>query len=244
MNPLLQRWHALAPREQWLACAVALLVPAMAWLLLGHDPLAQRLRQLESERQGAETRRLEARTALAELQARAAVDPDLAQRQALLAAQAVRDGQLDALARETAALIDPPRMQQVLQDLLQTRPGLRLLGLESFSAPLTLPAPPPAEGLPPAAGQLASAAPASVRADAAPAPAPILYRHGMRLTLEGSYFELRDYLRDIERQSLAEGGRRLFWERLDYQVGAAGPGKARIVVELYTLSREAGWVGV
>ena len=44
MNPLLQRWHALAPREQWLSCAVALLLPAMAWLLLGHDPLAQRLR--------------------------------------------------------------------------------------------------------------------------------------------------------------------------------------------------------
>ena len=237
MTPLLLRWHALAPREQWLACAVALLVPAMAWLLLGHDPLAQRLRQLESERQSAETRRLEARTALAELQARAAVDPDLALRQALLAAQAVRDGQLDALTRETAALIDPPRMQQVLQDLLQTRPGLRLLGLESFSAPLALPAPPPADGPPPVA-----AVPANARAAAAPA--PILYRHGMRLTLEGSYFELRDYLQDIERQSLAQGGRRLFWERLDYQVGEAGPGKARIVLELYTLSREAGWVGV
>ena len=51
MNPLLQRWHALAPREQWLSCAVALLLPAMAWLLLGHDPLAQRLRLLDGERQ-------------------------------------------------------------------------------------------------------------------------------------------------------------------------------------------------
>ncbi|MOA64740.1 hypothetical protein D3C78_1908920 [compost metagenome] len=66
----------------------------------------------------------------------------------------------------------------------------------------------------------------------------------MRVTLEGSYFELRDYLRAIEQQSLAPGGRRLFWERLDYQVGEAGPGQARIVLELYTLSREAGWVGV
>ena len=45
-------------------------------------------------------------------------------------------------------------------------------------------------------------------------------------------------------QRSQQGGRRLFWERLDYQVGEAGPGKARIVVELYTLSREAGWVGV
>lgn len=233
MNPLLQRWQALAPREQWLACAVALLLLALGWLQFGHEPLAQSLRRVEGERQSAQARRLEARRALAELQARAAVDPDLALRQALLAAEAVRDGQLAALQRDTAALIDPPHMQQVLQELLQSRPGLRLLGLESFSAPLVLPAPPAAPAAPAVAGQPVSAA----------TPAPILYRHGMRLTLEGSYFELRDYLRDVEQRS-QQGGRRLFWERLDYQVGEAGPGKARIVVELYTLSREAGWVGV
>lgn len=233
MNPLLQRWQALAPREQWLACAVALLLLALGWLQFGHESLAQSLRRVEGERQSAQARRLEARRALAELQARAAVDPDLALRQALLAAEAVRDGQLAALQRDTAALIDPPHMQQVLQELLQSRPGLRLLGLESFSAPLVLPAPPAAPAAPAVAGQPASAA----------TPAPILYRHGMRLTLEGSYFELRDYLRDVEQRS-QQGGRRLFWERLDYQVGEAGPGKARIVVELYTLSREAGWVGV
>lgn len=233
MNPLLQRWQALAPREQWLACAVALLLLALGWLQFGHEPLAQSLRRVEGERQSAQARRLEARRALAELQARAAVDPDLALRQALLAAEAVRDSQLAALQRDTAALIDPPHMQQVLQELLQSRPGLRLLGLESFSAPLVLPAPPAAPAAPAVAGQPASAA----------TPAPILYRHGMRLTLEGSYFELRDYLRDVEQRS-QQGGRRLFWERLDYQVGEAGPGKARIVVELYTLSREAGWVGV
>ena len=233
MNPLLQRWQALAPREQWLACAVALLLLALGWLQFGHEPLAQSLRRVEGERQSAQARRLEARRALAELQVRAAVDPDLALRQALLAAEAVRDGQLAALQRDTAALIDPPHMQQVLQELLQSRPGLRLLGLESFSAPLVLPAPPAAPAAPAVAGQPVSAA----------TPAPILYRHGMRLTLEGSYFELRNYLRDVEQRS-QQGGRRLFWERLDSQVGEAGPGKARIVLELYTLSREAGWVGV
>jgi MSHA biogenesis protein MshJ len=232
MNTLLQRWHGLSAREQWMAVAVALLLPAMAWLLLGHDPLAQRLARLQTERQAADTRLLEARSAQAELQARAAADPDRALRQALLAAQALREHQLAGLEQETAALIDPQRMQQVLQDLLQSRPGLRLLALESFSAPLELPAALPADGQ------------AAVDKDKQDAATPVLYRHGMRLTLEGSYFELRDYLRGIEQQSLAAGGRRLFWERLDYQVGEAGPGQARITLELYTLSRQAGWVGV
>lgn len=233
MNALLQRWQVLAPREQWLAVLVVLLLPGLAWLSLGHEPLAQRVRQLDTTRLTADSRALEARTARAELQALAAVDPDQAVRQALLAAQALREQQLGELAADTAALIDPPRMRQVLQDLLQQRPGLRLLGLESFSAPLELPAAAPFDA---AKDAVAGAATASA--------APLLYRHGMRLTLEGSYFELRDYLRGIEQQSLAAGGRRLFWERLDYQVGEAGPGRARITLELYTLSREAGWVGV
>lgn len=230
MNALRDYWNARAPREQWLACAVALLVPALAWLAFAHEPLALRVQQLDSAQRSAEARRLEARSALAELQARAAVDPDRAVRQALQAAQALREHQLASLDRETAALIDPQRMQQVLRDLLQQRPQLRLLALESFSAALELPTPPGEDQ--PAAG----AAPASA--------APLLHRHGMRLTLEGSYFELRDYLQGIERQSLAADGRRLFWERLDYQVGEDGPSRARIVIELYTLSREAGWIGV
>lgn len=230
---LLERWQALAPREQWLVAAVALLLPAIGWLLLGHDPLTLQVKRLEDERRAAETRQQQARVAGAELQARAAADPDRARRQALLAGQAMRQRLLAELERDTAVLIDPQRMQRVLQDLLQSRPGLRLLALESFSAPLQLPAALPAESKP--AGAEAS--------EPVPA-APLLYRHGMRVTLEGSYFELRDYLQAIERQSLAEGGRRLFWERLDYRVGEAGPGRAQVVVELYTLSREAGWLGV
>lgn len=231
MSGLLQRWQGLSGREQWMAVGVALLLPVMGWLMLGHDPLARRLESLQTELQGARTRQLEARSAEAELQARAAVDPDRELRQALLAAQALRERQLVGLEEETAALIDPQRMRQVLQDLLLSRPGLRLLGLESFSAPLELPAAEPVG--------------AAVENKGLPqAPALVLYRHGMRLTLEGSYFELRDYLRGIELQSRGPGGRRLFWEHLDYRVDEAGPGKARITLELYTLSRHAGWVGV
>lgn len=226
-SALIERWQALAPREQWLCLAVALLLPAMLWLVLVHDPLAQRHERLRSQQQADHARLLDANVARAELAARAAADPDRAVREALQAAEAVRERHLNVLQRETAALIDPQRMQKVLQDLLQSRPGLRLQGLESFSEPLRLPAAP---------------APAGAVADsAAPAvePAPILYRHGMRLSLEGSYFELRDYLRSIE-----GGDWRLFWERLDYRVEETGPGRARITVELYTLSREAGWIGV
>ena len=71
------------------------------------------------------------------------------------------------------------------------------------------------------------------------APAVSLYRHGVRLTLEGGYFELIAYL-----QAVQASGWRLHWQQLDYQVDAGGSGRASIRLELYTLSRQAGWVGV
>ena len=117
--------------------------------------------------------------------------------------------------------------------------GYRGLGMVGIYNPRTLEGQMPANVVPAALPPASPPAGASGTAQAAVEPAPVLYRHGMRVTFEGSYFEVRDYLRSIE-----GGDWRLFWERLDYQVGEAGPGRARITLELYTLSREAGWVGV
>ena len=113
-------------------------------------------------------------------------------------------------------------MRRVLEDLLRAQPGLNLMAVESFSAPLEVPG---------------EAEPA--KDEKAVAPAVSLYRHGVRLTLEGGYFELIAYL-----QAVQATGWRLHWQQLDYQVDAGGSGRASIRLELYTLSRQAGWVGV
>lgn len=225
MNSWRQRWQGLAAREQWLAYGVALALLAALYLLLLGEPLSARQRALEAERQGAAARLLAAQAGLAELAAKRAADPNLAYRSALLAAQASRDQLLGAIDRSTAGLLAPATMKRLLQDLLRAQPQLRLLGLESFSEPLQLPG---------------AQSPAAVAGLEQAGPTPLtLYRHGMRLTLEGGYFELLDYLRAI-----AASDWRLHWERLDYEVGAAGPGRARITLELSTLSKEAGWIGV
>ena len=67
----------------------------------------------------------------------------------------------------------------------------------------------------------------------------VLYRHGLQLTLEGGYFDLLAYLEAVQ-----ASGWQLHWSSRDYRVGEAGPGKARVRLELYTLSRHAGWLGV
>ena len=108
-------------------------------------------------------------------------------------------------------------MKALLQDLLRRQPHLQMVALQSFSEPLELPA------------SATDAPPATVS----------FYRHGLRLTLQGGYFDLLDYL-----QAVQNSGWRLHWDSLDYHIDEAGPDKARITLELHTLSREAGWVGV
>ena len=170
------------------------------------------------------TRQQAAQVGLADLQAQLAADPNLPYRTALLAAQAGGEQLIGEIDRDTAGLMPAAKMRGVLEELLRTQANLRLLSLQSFSEPLQLPA-------------VATAAAAGNPATAAEAPLT-LYKHGLKLRLEGGYFDLLAYL-----QAIQASGWRLHWDSLDYQVGKAGA-PASISLVLYTLSREAGWIGV
>lgn len=221
MNALVQRWQALAPREQWLSFGVALGLLIMLYVLLLAEPLGLRIAAEQNRQQQAETRTLQAQSSLQDIRNRLAADPNLSYRQALKAAQASRDQLHQRIDLETSTLVSPEKMKALLQDLLRKQTKLTLVSLQSSSAPLELPG---------------VATPATQDQPASPV---VFYRHGLQLTLEGGYFDLLDYLRAIE-----ASGWRLHWDRLDYEVGEGGHERARVTLDLHTLSRDAGWVGV
>lgn len=218
------RWRALAPREQWLTYAVGLALLGLLYLLTVVDPLTERREALDAGRRQAEASQLEAQASLRELEAKLAADPNRPYREALDKAQLEHEALSQRIDAQTRALVSPAKMKLLLQDLLRNQPKLRLVELESFTAPLQ---PPAAEAEAEAAGESKAAAAVS------------FYRHGLRLRLEGGYFDLLNYL-----QTVQASGWRLHWDSLDYQVEEAGPAQARILIELHTLSRHAGWVGV
>ena len=174
-----------------------------------------------SRQQDAQTRLLAADNSLLDIQAKLAADPNLSFRQALAAAQASHDNLLQRIDLETSTLISPARMKALLQDLLRNQAKLKLVALQSSSGPL--------------------AVPAAVTADNKEQKTPpvVFYRHGLRLTLEGGYFDLLAYLNAIQ-----ASGWRLHWDSLNYEVGEEGASRARVILDLHTLSRDAGWVGV
>lgn len=220
MNKFAQYWQNLAPREQWLTFGVGLALLIMLYVVLVAEPLGVRIAEEQNRQKEANARLLTAESSLLEIQAKLAADPNLSYRQALATAEASHQMLLQRIDVETSTLVSPAGMKALLQDLLRNQAKLKLVALESSSAPLALPA-------------------AAVAEPNEKAPPVVFYRHGLRLTLEGGYFDLLTYLNAIQ-----ASGWRLHWDSLNYEVDEGGTSRARVVLDLHTLSRDAGWVGV
>jgi len=220
MNNLTRHWQSLAPREQWLTFGVGLALLIMLYLLLVAEPLGLRITAEINRQTEAHARQITAENYVLEIQAKLATDPNLSYQQALATAQANHDQLLQRIDLETSTLVSPAKMKALLQDLLRNQAKLKLVALESSSAPLALPT-------------------SAVSEPNEKAPPVVFYRHGLRLTLEGGYFDLLTYLNAIQ-----ASGWRLHWDSLHYEVGEDGASRARVILDLHTLSRDAGWVGV
>jgi MSHA biogenesis protein MshJ len=116
-------------------------------------------------------------------------------------------------------LIDPREMSLMLTSILQRDTTLELISLSNKPSELLLTAAPDSDA-------------------AADTHAGIeLFRHGMQMVFEGNYLDTVRYL-----QSLEGLQSNFFWERMEYSV-IAYP-KARITLDIYTLSTQRGWIGV
>lgn len=111
--------------------------------------------------------------------------------------------------------------------------GVRLLGLRS-SAPETVPLGSDAAGAPPAptAVQKISVPNTTRRTGAAG-----LYRHGIKLQLEGSWSDLHAYLKAIEKLP-----KQVLWSRINLQVDKHP--MVTMKLTLHTMSMERAWIAL
>ncbi len=225
MKEIAQLWREFNPREQWLALGVGTVVLVIIYLLALHDPTTAANSRLQTQVAAAKDRRTKAMTEMAELEAKLKADPNRAYQAQLLATIAESERLNKELNQLTVTLVTPDKMRLVLEQLLKKQSGLSLISLRSFS-----------EAVHSQTDTDPNAISSLKKKDSAPPPA-LLYRHGVKITLEGGYFDLIKYLRSVE-----ESGWKIFWDRLDYKVTAAPI--ARIEITVFTLSREAEWIGV
>lgn len=198
---------ALPVRERALICAAILVALYSGWDFAWHQPALREQAGLAAAigEVGSRSQALAAETAAVAKQTSA--DPDAAQR-ARLARLAEELKQMEQRRRQLAqTFLEPREMTPLLQRLLKNANGPRLISLATLP-PQPLAAPEEKNGDNPATA----------------------YRHGLALELEGDYFQMLHYLRDLERQPL-------FLQSIDYRVKAYPT--ARILLRVFTLSFQA-----
>lgn len=128
------------------------------------------------------------------------------------------DNELRSLTDE---LISPSRMRKALQDMLQLSPGVKLISFNAMA-----PEPLIKDEL---STEKDSSESSSKAID--------LYRHTIQISLQGNYFQLRDYLKNVEQLSWS-----FYWHEFDYNVDDYP--SATLNIEMYSLSTTKEFIGV
>ncbi len=211
---LLERIDALELRERALLFITVLFGFGMLWqqLLLGPMEMEQKQMLAQIDRLHQEVDKLDR-----EYQAiieRANHDPD-AENRVLLNRYQGRDAELEErILDSVAGLIDPKQMARMVEQVLQGRRALTLVSMQS------LPATPLLE-----------------LADEEMMEGEGIFRHGLRLQLEGDYLAALDYLKALEALPWS-----LKWDAVEVEMQEYP--RALITITVYTLSLEEDWLGV
>lgn len=147
-------------------------------------------------------------------------DPEAARKSALAQIQ----GELADLDKERKTyedmLVPPDRMSRLLQSLLGRHRGLELVSMRTL-APV-----PMIER-----AKDVGAKPAVVGAAAG----TNIYRHGIEITVAGSYADLLAYVTELE-----QSHQKLLWEKMSLNVKEYP--RSELTLSLYTISLEAAWL--
>jgi MSHA biogenesis protein MshJ len=228
MNALWKRWSALfdalGKRERIMVFSAAVFALAMIGYQFTIEPHRVRYAALSKNlaQQQSEKTEIEASVVLSEARARA---PDAQNRAALLALRD-RIAQVESEYRAVHDnLVAPEKMAELAQTLLRRNRGLQLVAMT------TLPASPIVAELPPAAAQAGMPA----AAIAVPGQDAGLYKHGVQITVRGSYADMTSYL--VQLESLPQ---KMYWGRIE--VLTEEYPAALLQFTVYTLSASKSWL--
>lgn len=224
----LQAFDALSLRERLLVALASLALPALVCHLLWLAPAEkQRLALLQQVAQAQATLvKLDTENRALEAKLNERESGLVARSTAMQQNLARQEAEFQAL---QARLMAPSAMPKLLQGLLNKRPGLQLLSLRSLApqalagveAPASKPVTSPTAAAVPAPPEVAVAAP--------------YYRHGLEITVQGSFADLLSYVEDVERLP-----QKLLWQQLRFKVDAYP--RISLSLTLLTLSEDGSWL--
>jgi MSHA biogenesis protein MshJ len=222
-----EKFSNTSPREQYLIIAsglVAIIFVLYTWFL---EAPIQRVDQLNKQVIQTEQSNKNNQDSIQVLEQALSENPNIALRKQLLQYQDKLGGIDQRLLTLTSDLIDPIQMRYALIEILKLQKGVKLLSFKVL----------PARAVTQSKTQPKTDEIATVGDIKAQTQQLHLYRHGISIKLQGQYFQLKDYLSQLERLSWT-----FFWQEFDYQLKVYPV--SELEIEIYSLSTAQEFIGV
>jgi General secretion pathway, M protein. len=235
MTQIGQKWQNLADRVDAMSlreraliflAAVLVLITLVNTLLI--DPLLKRQSALSRQIVQTQTQTQALQSQIQALATANNADPDEALRARLQQLQQDLASADTALLDFQNGLVPPQQMPAMLEDILLRNRALRLVSLKTL----------PTQNLAAAVEEaVAQAADGETPPSRPAAPQAGVYRHGVEITLQGSYADLLRYLAAMESSPY-----RMFWGKAALKADTYP--KATLTLTLYTLSLDKAWLAI
>ena len=224
----------ITPREQYLIIATGLVMIIFTFFSFAIDGNMVASAKLTQQIRAVSSTNKSTTATIAILEQALTEDPDVAiqkQINGYTNKLSLVDGELLEL---TSGLINPIQMRYALIDLLKLQRGVALLSFEVIEAqPLVVPSADNKEQT-----EVSSQGKVVKRGNSQQEQQALtLYKHGIKLKLRGGYFQLRDYLVQLEKLQW-----KFFWQKFDYQLTEYP--NSELVIEMYSLSTNKEFIGV
>jgi len=217
-----QRFDALSARERLMVFVAGVAVIAGLGFLLFLDSALTKQKLLEARVQKSRAELAQLQGQSAELARLLTLDPDEQTNRRIEELKRKLGGYENELRGVQQGLVPPRQMARVLEDMLNRDVRVRLVKLRT---------------LPVSALVDSRAGAATATAKATPAGKNTVYKHGIELTLAGSYLDLLEYQSRLEKLPW-----RMFFARAT--INSVDYPRVFLTVTLYTLSLEEAWLVV
>lgn len=222
------KFNQMSVRERALTTGAGIAALSMIWVLAVYDPITAQQRALSSELSSIEESLSSTLETLEHSESNNPAATALSKERSLQKQLEEINAQLDS---QSAGLIPPDRMVEVIHDVLHQQRGVKLISLHN--KPLTQLIQPVKA---PQSARDAVASTETAEADrSTPAAGP--YMHPVELVVEGRYLDVLAYLRALEGLDW-----HFYWKTLELQSTEFPLNRVRI--ELSTLSMDQEWIGL
>jgi MSHA biogenesis protein MshJ len=214
--------NARNSRERALISAMVLVV---VWSLLSAlllDPLLAKKKRLNQEANQQQMQMQKLQAQIEDVLSAGRADPDVATRVRLASLSQKLEQNRAALQSVQQNLVPAEKMAHLLGDVLTQNRNLKLVSLKTLPVSGVLEM--PADAAPPKTEEKKPAGPA-------------IYKHGVEITVSGSYAELTQYLDTMEKLPW-----RMIWGKAEMRVEEYP--LVTLTITLYTLSMDKTWLSV